>query len=234
MTDIFHEVEEEVRREKLQKLWEQYGNYIIAVVLVAVVAFAGWQFWKYYDAKQRAEAAAAYQAAHVAAANKEYDTALQSFDKLAQDSPAGYEELSALSAVNTLAASGKTGEAITAYKAFAEKYNDSFGDAARIRAGWLMVEGTSLADMTAFLKSVSERADGYGPAAREILAYAQYRAGNLSDAQKSFEALASDPEATQGVAQRAQAMATYIKAGATESVGTVPPVAETASGTPTP
>ena len=31
VSDIFQEVDEEVRREQLKKLWERYGTYIIAV-----------------------------------------------------------------------------------------------------------------------------------------------------------------------------------------------------------
>ena len=34
MTDIFHEVEEEVRRERFEKIWKKYGDYAIAAVAV--------------------------------------------------------------------------------------------------------------------------------------------------------------------------------------------------------
>jgi len=40
VTDIFHEVDEEVRREQLKKLWERFGGYIIAAcVLVVILAW---------------------------------------------------------------------------------------------------------------------------------------------------------------------------------------------------
>ena len=37
MADIFQEVDEEVRREQLKKLWERYGNFIIAACVLVVV-----------------------------------------------------------------------------------------------------------------------------------------------------------------------------------------------------
>ena len=44
MSDIFHEVEEEVRREHYEKLWKKYGNYVIAVASVLVLGVAyGWK-----------------------------------------------------------------------------------------------------------------------------------------------------------------------------------------------
>ncbi len=43
MSDIFTEVDEEVRREQLKKLWERYGNYAVAA---AVLGLANWSFSK--------------------------------------------------------------------------------------------------------------------------------------------------------------------------------------------
>ena len=36
MADIFHEVDEEVRREQLKKLWERYSVYFIAAAVLFV------------------------------------------------------------------------------------------------------------------------------------------------------------------------------------------------------
>ena len=43
MSDIFHEVDEEVRREQLKKLWDRYGNYVVAAAFLLVAAVAAWQ-----------------------------------------------------------------------------------------------------------------------------------------------------------------------------------------------
>ena len=37
VSDIFHEVDEEVRREQLKKLWDRYGIYLIALAVLVVV-----------------------------------------------------------------------------------------------------------------------------------------------------------------------------------------------------
>ena len=41
MSDIFQEVDEEVRREQLKKLWDRYGNYVVAALVLVVAAVRG-------------------------------------------------------------------------------------------------------------------------------------------------------------------------------------------------
>lgn len=43
MSDIFQEVEEDVRRERYEKLWKKYGNYIIALAVLIVAGVAAFQ-----------------------------------------------------------------------------------------------------------------------------------------------------------------------------------------------
>jgi hypothetical protein len=43
VSDIFQEVDEEVRREQLKKLWERYGHYAVAAAILLVAAVAAWR-----------------------------------------------------------------------------------------------------------------------------------------------------------------------------------------------
>ena len=43
MSDIFREVDEEVRGEKLKQLWERHSNLIVALALLVVLAVGGWR-----------------------------------------------------------------------------------------------------------------------------------------------------------------------------------------------
>ena len=53
MSDIFGEVDEEVRREQLKKLWERYGNYAIAAAFVVVLAVAAWRGYDWWGPQGR-------------------------------------------------------------------------------------------------------------------------------------------------------------------------------------
>ncbi|MGA9457656.1 MAG: tetratricopeptide repeat protein, partial [Pseudolabrys sp.] len=63
MADIFHEVDEEVRRDQLRKLWDRYSIYLIALAVLIVVGMAGWRGYEYWVAKKAAAAGAEFEAA---------------------------------------------------------------------------------------------------------------------------------------------------------------------------
>ena len=61
MADIFQEVDEEVRREQLQKLWERYGNFVIAALRSHRRRVGGWRGYEWWQAKKAAESGAAFE-----------------------------------------------------------------------------------------------------------------------------------------------------------------------------
>ena len=50
MSDIFQEVDEEVRRERLMQLWKRYGNFVIAAAVIVVLGVGGWRGYQWWDA----------------------------------------------------------------------------------------------------------------------------------------------------------------------------------------
>ena len=60
MSELFDEVDEDVRRDQLKKLWDQYSIYIIAGALLIIAAVGGWRGYQYLEAKKAAEAGAAF------------------------------------------------------------------------------------------------------------------------------------------------------------------------------
>ncbi|MBM3609597.1 MAG: tetratricopeptide repeat protein, partial [Alphaproteobacteria bacterium] len=49
MTDIFREIDEEVRRDKASKIWEKYQNWIIGLALLIALGAGGWRYWQYQN-----------------------------------------------------------------------------------------------------------------------------------------------------------------------------------------
>ncbi len=49
MSDIFREVEEDVRRERLEKLWKPYGDYVIAAGRGRLLGIGGYKLWQRYE-----------------------------------------------------------------------------------------------------------------------------------------------------------------------------------------
>ena len=226
MSDIFREVEEEVRRERFEKLWKKYGDYFIAGVAVVILAAGGSQAWRYYAAKQRAEASTAYITAQELAQAGQSDKAAEAFARLAESAPSGYAQLARLQEADAMLAAGKSADAVALYRKIAADGGSTFGDVARVRAAWAIVDTAPKSDVQTLLAPLTDPSSAWRPVAQEILAYADYRAGDTKSALATYKSLAAKTDAPNGIVQRAHAMADFIEAGGDDNYGTVPEPAD--------
>lgn len=222
MSDIFREVEEDVRRERFEKLWKQYGDYVIAAVAAVAVGVAGYKLWDRYEYQQRLNASKLFVAAEESAESGNTAAAAQSFAKLAKSGPGGYATMAKLAQADSLLASGSRSDAIAIYKSIAEKDSSAIGSVARVRAAWAMAEFAPKSELETLLAPVNDNTNAWRFLAREVLAYADYRAGALGAAQSAYQALGAEKDAPDGVRGRANAMAIFLKAGGDRNFGTVP------------
>ena len=83
MSELFNEVDEEVRRDQLKKLWDQYSIYIIALALLIIAGVGGWRGYQYLEAKKAAEAGAAFDKAVELSEQNKHAEAEAAFAELA-------------------------------------------------------------------------------------------------------------------------------------------------------
>jgi hypothetical protein len=222
VTDIFREVEEEVRRERLENIWKEYGDYIVAAAALLILAAAGFRLWTYYEARERARASDEYLAAEQLMESGQSRAAAQTFARLGQNAPGGYAKLAQLQGANALSSSGNTAEALAIYRKLASDNDEMISSIARLRAAWIVVEGAPKSEVESLIGPLAGETSPWKPVAREILAYADYHAGAIKQAQAEFDALAKDGKSPSGVRGRSRAMAIFLAAGAGQNVGNVP------------
>ena len=220
MSDIFREVEEDVRRERFEKLWKAYGIYAIVALVLLFAGIGGWLKWQDYELTQRQKFSDSFIAAQ-RITNPQ--TAASTFADLARTAPKGYGALTRLSQANAMIVSGQRPGAIELYKQIAKDDNGPIGAVARLRAGWVLAETAPRAEIAELLKPLDQPGSAWRSNAREILAYADYRAMDLKAAQTKYNELALAPESTEGLRSRAKAMADFLKNGGAKSYGSVPP-----------
>jgi hypothetical protein len=219
VTDIFREVEEDVRRERFEKLWKNYGNYAIAALVLLFVGIGAWQVWERREAQERARISEAFIAAQRIS---NPGTAAATFADMARTAPSGYAELARLSTANAMLASGQRGPAIDLYKQIAKDDSGPVGAVARIRGAWALADSASRAELAELLKPLDQTGSPWRPNAQEVLAYADYRAFDKKSALAKFQALSTDANAPDNLRRRAQAMTDFLKNGGAVSFGTVP------------
>jgi hypothetical protein len=207
VSDIFREVDEEVRREQFKKLWDKWGNYLVGLAVVAVLAVAGWRGFEWWQAKKAAEAGSAFEAALVLAEAGKHQEAEAAFSRLAEDSTAGYRLLARFREAAELARQDRAA-AVKAYDALAADtgLKPLLRDLANVRAGIILVDTASLAELRARLEPLAGADRPFRHTARELIALAAWRAGDVAAARRWLDMIASDPETPAGTRSRAEVL----------------------------
>lgn len=211
--DVFlREVDEEVRREQLYKLWERYGLYFVAVAMLIVVGIGGVKWWQYRQATLAEAAGERYEAAaRLASAGKAEDIT-KAFSGIIGDAPKGYGVLARLRVAGGLAASGKPAEALAQFEALAKDatVDQVLRDYAAVQAAMLRVDTAAWAEMETRLASLVAGTSPWRHMAREVQALAAIRAGKTDDARKHLEALLGERTLPPSMLERVQLMLTVL------------------------
>jgi hypothetical protein len=207
VSELFDEVDEEVRRDQLKKLWDKYSIFIIAAALLIIAAVGGWRGYQYLEAKKAAEAGAAFDAAIDLAEQNRHAEAQAAFDKIATTAPSGYRMLARLRAAAEVASRDP--------KAGAKLYDDIAADSsvgtvqqdlARIRAAGLLIDSESYPNMLQRLEAATKPDATFRHTARELLALSAWRANDTNAARQWLEMIANDGATPSAMRSRAEAL----------------------------
>jgi hypothetical protein len=215
VSDIFQEVDEEVRREQLKKLWDRYGIFVVIAAILVVAAIGAWRGYQWWEAKKAAEAGAAFEAASTLAETGKHSEAEAAFAKIAADGTAGYRHLARLREAAVLA-QGDAKAAIAVYDKIAADggVGPVLQDLAALRAGALLVDTTSFAEARQRLEPLTGDDRTFRHTARELLMLAAWRAGDSTAAKRWFDMIIADVQTPAATRSRVEML---MALGATAS-----------------
>jgi hypothetical protein len=207
VSELFDEVDEEVRREQLKKLWDRYSLYIIAAAVLIVAAVGAWRGYQYLEAQKAAEAGKAFDAAIALSDENKHTEAEAAFNKLAATAPSGYRMLARLRAAAEVAtrdpkAGAKLYDEIAADPAVGRIEQDL----ARVRAGALLLDTESYQNMLQRLEAATKPDATFRHTARELLALSAWRANDTAAARQWLDMIANDGETPSAMRSRAEAL----------------------------
>jgi len=207
VSELFDEVDEEVRREQLKKLWDRYSIYIIAAALLIIAAVGGWRAYQYLEAKKAAEAGAAFDAAIELSEQNKHAEAEAAFNKLATSAPSGYRMLAKLRAAAEVAtrdpqAGARMYDEIAADRSVGAEQQDL----ARIRAAGLLLDTASYPSTLQRLEPAAKPDATFRHTARELLALSAWRANDTAAARQWLDMIANDAETPSAMRSRAEAL----------------------------
>jgi hypothetical protein len=211
VSDIFQEVDEEVRREQFKKLWERYGILLIAACVLLVAAVGGWRVYEWYEAKKAAEAGTAFQAAVTLSAEGKNKEAEEAFAKLASSGTASYRMLAKFrEAAEVARRDPKAAVAIYEQLAADSSLGRDLQDLAALRAAAILVDTAPYSEIVQRLEPLTAPDRTFRHSARSMLALAAWRAKDATAMRKWSDLILADadtPSGTRGQIQMLLALA---------------------------
>lgn len=205
MSDIFHEVDEEVRKEQLQKLWNRYAPYVIAAAVLVVAAVGGWRGYSWWEAKRAAEAGGAFEAAVILAESGKHAEAQAAFNKVTADGTPIYRHLALLRETAELAQTDAKA-ALASYERIAG--NNAVGavlqDVAALRAGALLIDAHAYDEARRRLEPLAGNDRTFRHTARELLVLAAWRAGNAAEVKRWSDLVMTDVQTPANIRARVE------------------------------
>ncbi len=210
MGDIFREIDEELRHDKFEKLWREYGRYVIAGAVVVVLAVAGVSGWRQYQESQRLADGARFAAAKALSDDGKTEDAAALFASLGRESGTSYGTLARFHEAALSARKGDAAAAIGLYDALAADtgIDAPFRDlatilSASVRANRSSPDATAINDR---LRPLIDAGGTWRHSALEILGTLAHRSGDMAKAKELFERIVDDVEAPRGLRARAAQM----------------------------
>lgn len=214
MSDIFREIDEEVRRDKAAALWKKYGTVIVVVAAIVVAAVAGWQYWLYRENVASQVEGARLEAALKSSRDGNGAEAEAALTELVKTAPAGYRQIARF---RLAAETGKrdAAEGVTAFSALGADTSlpQIYRDLASLRAGMLKVDTGSYDEARALLEPLATPQGVWRHSAREFLGIAALKANRYDEAGRWFDAIVTDAQAPGVLRQRTNLYLALVRGG---------------------
>lgn len=212
MTEFFREVEEDVRRDRIVRLWTKYRYLVIALAVLVVAGTGAWRLYGHYRDAAAKAASAKYEAAAQLSRDGKSAEAATAFDALSRTGPKGYAILARLRAADERAASDPQA-AIAVYEALAAdpSFDPVFKDFAELRTAMLRLDSDDPLEFERRFAPLASDSFPYHHLIRELLGLAALKRNAFDTAGNWFDGIVSDPRAPAGVRMRAEALLGLIQ-----------------------
>lgn len=217
--EFIREVDEELQRERMLKLWRQYGAFVVAGLLALILGTAAKVGWDHWQHRARSAEALRFAQAEQALEAQRNDEAAAAFAALAADGKTGYAALARLREAQARIAAGQQAEANAALDQLgtSEAGDAILGDLGTILAVARELEAGDPAELARRLEPLAAAGSPWRHHARELLALLALRAGDTAKARGLLEELSKESGVPATQQRRAQELLQAIGGSAQQA-----------------
>ncbi|MBX3482283.1 tetratricopeptide repeat protein [Phenylobacterium sp.] len=232
MTDLFEEVEEQLRSDRYKQFARTALPWMLGVAAAALIAVLGYWGWDTFRTRQTDKASEQYAQAMDAFVAGDREGAKTLWTEVSRSRSGAYQAMALMHLAADAERANDSAAAARLYDEAAKAAPDAvLGDAARLKSAFALLDTAPLKDLEGRLKPLMDDGRPYRIQAREALAFAKLKAGDLQGARGDFQLISQSIDAQQGAQARAQAAIGLIDSGSAKSV---PAVVRAAQALPPP
>jgi hypothetical protein len=225
LSDLFEEVEEQLRSDRYRALARKAAPWVLALLAAALVATLGVWGWQQYRLQTTDKASVQYATALSAFAQGDATKAAQLWGEVAKSPAKAYQSLALMQLGGLKIAAGKPEDVKAAVALFDQAAgaapDDLIGDAARLKSAFAILDTAPFSEVEGRLAPLMKDGHPYRVQAREALAFAKLIKGDTAGARSDFVVITGTLDAPESARQRATAAMGLIDSGSAKAVPAV-------------
>ncbi len=206
MTDVFREVDEEVRRDQLTAFLRRYGAAFMALAVLIIAGVGGWVWWRKHQAEVRSQHGVELsRALTLAQAGDTKASAAAAAELAAKATDDGYGLLARFVEAAALADAGDRDAALKRLDAISgdRSVDPLFRDLAALRGAYLRVDDEAAPAFAQRIAPLLVDGGAWRFSALELSALSSLRAGDKDAARAALKKITDDAAAPSGLRGRA-------------------------------
>ena len=207
MDDIFKEVDEELREERLTKIWKRIGPYVIGILSGAIIITSAVIGYREYDETQRQNWGVQFAEAMNLSEEGNWQESLDLFETLTEKTNLGYKTLSLFQAASLYARNGNKEKALEIYQSLeSEALDENFQDLATLMLIYLQFDNADPEILEKRIEKLASKGNPWYYNAVELKGFLFAKQKNKEKQIEIFNILSKDNKAPEGVRTRANDM----------------------------
>lgn len=222
VTDVFEQVEEEIRSERLKRLARNWLPVVGGILLIALVAALAWWGWQSFQTSRAHAGSVAYQRGLEALQSGDAAGAESAFAEAEQKGNGAYKALALQQRAGIAVAANRIPDAVALFDQAAKANGDPImADPARFKAALLLMDSAPLEELETRLEPLTAENRPMRPFAQEALGLARLQHNKPAEAREVFVLLTLGQDVPDSIRQRAQAAIGMIDAGIANSLAPI-------------
>lgn len=210
---FIREIDEDLKNEKLKRIWDKYGLFIIIFVTVVIFAAVSFETIKAWQDKRNQEMSDTFAYALNLQNQGRNAEAFEVLTRLKNSDRGIYADIAQMQMADMLIEQNKLQDAINILQEICNNndFNPQLHDVAVLKLASYKLNDAPADEIKQLLAPLTEKQSLWNNAAKEILAMLALRDNNLTEAKKLYQEISLDPKASDSMKSRALNMINVLE-----------------------